>query len=91
MTNDSVLLASQKPTMVLEALPDGKIKISCNSIAKTDGKFTLLKGQHLDVYWWEGKVCAVVSDPMIITRDDMTPPWEDEEPAGVPESGEEDK
>lgn len=89
MTNDSVLMASQKPTMVLEALPDGKIKISCNSMAKTDGKFTLLKGQHLDVYWHEGKVCARVSDPMIITRDDMTPPWEDEEPEGAPESGEE--
>lgn len=89
MTERDVVMASQKPTIVLEALPDGKIRIGCTSMTKTDGKITLLKGQHLDVYWHEGKVCARVSDPMIITRDDMTPPWEDEEPEGAPESGEE--
>jgi hypothetical protein len=89
MPENDPIITSQKPTIVFEALPDGKIKMLSHSLAKTDGNFTLLKGQHLDVYWHEGKVCARVSDPMIITKDDVTPPWEDEEPEGAPASGEE--
>ena len=47
------LAISDKPTLALEALPNGNFKVKSNSL---DGEKTILATEVLEVWWFEGRL-----------------------------------
>jgi hypothetical protein len=87
-TDTKILCSSEKPTIVFEALKDGNITILSRSFAGVDGRYAIIKGKEMRVYWRDGQVICEIVDRQpepkpIETVDDL---WV---PDDVPAYGEE--